>query len=134
MQQRVLLSFWTLATITGWCGLGAVVTMTQPDTMTNQVLFYGLLFFTTGSSAGLAAYGLSYRLFTWKRFQGDMARAWGQGLPIGFFATIVAWLQSLRLLNWPLGGTLLGLLVVVEFLVWPKGISEMSGHLAHKEE
>lgn len=134
MRGRFFPGLWTATTILGWVGLASVVTLTQPDMATNQILFFGLLFFTTFSSAGLAAYGLSYQLFTWRRFQGDVARACWQGLPVGLFITIVAWLQSLRLLSWSLGGTLLGLLVVLEFLAWPKGASEVSKHLTHEED
>lgn len=118
--KKALLALLLLAAVGGWGALGSLVAFTGPEEGTNELLFFVFFFTTTSSATTVAAYGLSFRFFSLKRYQGNLGRALLQGMPLGLLATVVAWLQALRLLTWEAGLTLLGVVVLLELLVFPR--------------
>ncbi|MFH1485682.1 MAG: hypothetical protein ABIH46_06400 [Chloroflexota bacterium] len=122
--KKALLALLLLAAVGGWGAMAYLIVFTGPEGGTNELLFFILLFTAISSTTTLAAYRSSFRLFSLKRHQGNLGRALLQGIPLGLFVTIVAWLQALRMLTWEAGATVFAVVVILELLLLPRSASQ----------
>ena len=100
-------------------GLAYAVVSTSPDDLVHRVALFGALFAAASSTAMLVAYVLSFRMYVFRRFHGDMARSAMQAIPIGMAVAVAAWLQSMRALSVVSGVILLLILTVAEYVTLP---------------
>lgn len=119
--RRALLALLWLAAVTSWAAIGLLVTFSGPEEGTNELLFFVLLLVASSSTTTIVAYTVSFRVFALKRYQGSLVRAVIQGVPVGLFVAMAAWLQALRLLNWDAVLIALGIVFVLELLLLPRG-------------
>ncbi|MBI2303536.1 MAG: hypothetical protein HYU86_02150 [Chloroflexi bacterium] len=99
-----------------WGGFGYILFREDPGSDVNRALFFLSLFVALLGSASLAAYGLSFRVFSLRRHQGWWGSALLQGLPLALVVSAAVWLQSLRVLTLGMGIVLVAMLGLAEFL------------------
>ena len=115
-----------VATVLVGAVLGFVVWETSPEALLARVGFFLCLFAAIAAAVATAAYFASFRLFALKRHQGDVRRAWLQGLPPAALLTALAGLQSVRLLNLGLVVALLVVAAIAEWLLWPRELADVA--------
>lgn len=121
MFRLVFLLLLILLVLGGWLSLGLVVIWSGPEPLLSRVLFYALLSVATLATGAVIAYGLSGRVFLFKRDRGRVGLSLAQGLPLCFAVTFAAWLQGLRLLGLVNAIILIGLFAMLEYALLPKG-------------
>ena len=119
MSRTVVLVFLVLAVFGGWSAFGLTIALAAPTVLFDLVFFVSL-FVALSSTSILLAYAFSFKMFKLKRYQGELWRATGQGLPIGMLVTVSLFLQSLRVLSTVVGIILIAIVVALEFLMLPR--------------
>gem|GEM_PF-4627094 len=109
----------SLLTLISW-GLWAwLVFNTSPGVPQNRLWFIVLFFVSVALAVSLITYWLSYKIFTYKKYQGD----WMRSLVTGTFAaactSFLAWLQIARGLSIPMLILVCFLFISLELLIWP---------------
>lgn len=88
----------------------------EPDALVARPQFLLLAFMFLGLSAGtvpVTAY-LNYRFAKPGWFQRDKIRLMRQGIWVGLFGVLIAYLQLIRALNWTIALVLAGVFVLIE--------------------
>jgi len=89
-----------------WVGLVYVVVELEPAKLASRIAFFAALGLALLATSGLAAYGLSFVLFSDERYRGNLGRSLWQGAVVAGVGVAVALLQAGRLLT-PLAGAVL---------------------------
>ncbi len=118
VSRTVVLVFLVLAVFGGWSAFGLTIALAAPTVLFDLVFFVS--FFALSSTSILLAYAFSFKMFKLKRYQGELWRATGQGLPIGMLVTVSLFLQSLRVLSTVVVIILIAIVVALEFLMLPR--------------
>ena|SRR3989304_5810361 len=119
MLRSAQLFLMTLLILASYCGLIFLVVRTTPDELVSRLALFAALFCAVSFTAMLVAYLLSFRLYSFRRFHGDMGRASMQAFPFGLSAVVAAWLQSMRALSWLSGLILMAVLVASAYVTLP---------------
>ena len=105
--------------IISWGLLAWLILNTSPAEPENRSWFIVLLFASVVLTVSLLMYWLSYKIFAYKRYQGD----WMRSLVTGAFASactsFLAWLQLARGLSISMLIIVCFLFVSLELLIWP---------------
>lgn len=114
MQQGWWIFSALVIATTGSLGLAFVVTRFYPSDPVVRALFLFLLFVSTSAATvPLAAY-LNRRFARANWFKRDQRRLLREGLWVGLFVTICAYLRIYGYLNWTLAAVLAGVLALME--------------------
>lgn len=102
---------WRLAalevfTLVAWAGLALVVFGLTPEPVASKVAFFGAFGLAAWTTASLAAYALSHRLFLDPQYRGNLDRSLRQGAVVAVVLVVAALLQMWRALT-PLASAIL---------------------------
>ncbi len=97
--------------LAAWAGLAYVVLELEPGDLASRLAFFAALGLALCVSFGLAAYALSFSLFSDERYRGNLGRSLQQGAIAAGVSVAAAALQGSRLLT-----PLVGLALLAIFL------------------
>ena len=95
-----------------WVGLAYVVVELEPADLASRNAFFAALGLALLATSGLAAYGLSFTLFSDERYRGNLRRSLWQGAIVAGVGVAAALLQAGRLLTPLAGAALAGLFLI----------------------
>ena len=95
-----------------WVGLAYVVVELEPADLASRIAFFAALGLALLATSGLAAYGLSFTLFSDERYRGNLRRSLWQGAIVAGVGVAAALLQAGRLLTPLAGAALAGLFLI----------------------
>lgn len=105
----------------GWTAWIATISLTSPALVWHQLAFFVSWVLAWWGTLAIVAWGMSLKLFVQRRYRGSVSFALRQGLPPALVLGALAWLQSLRAISLAMAVILVGLALIAEFLLWPRG-------------
>ncbi|MSQ15409.1 MAG: hypothetical protein EXR50_06055 [Dehalococcoidia bacterium] len=105
--------------IISWSLLAWLILNTSPAEPENRSWFIVLLFASVVLTVSVMTYWLSYKIFAYKRYQGDWMRSLVTGTFASACASFLAWLQLARGITIPMLILVCFLFISLELLIWP---------------
>lgn len=120
MAGKLVQALMGLLVSLGWIMWLSVIIFTSPDTLASRFLFFASFFLALVATFWLLLYWLSFRIYSSKRFQGNLGRSLLQGIPPSLMLVAALWLRSLRVFNLIIGIVLVVLMLAAEYALLPR--------------